>query len=232
MKTLKTNIAIGRFQPFTKGHINMINEGGYRCLVFRINSDDIIKSLGQFKIKGKLVSKKNIENILDYIENQDIELSYIEKEILKKPFTNDLINKEINIIQKTNDIIVDITNVKNMFEGLMYFNSFVYDNKEIEPCYLMCGNDRVIQYQETIDKYDEIDHPIDNIKIPNVLKNKLKVNIGSGRIEGISGTELRNSIINKDKEKFSNIMPNGCDILFDDFIEAFNEFKIKLQNLI
>lgn len=232
MEKLKTNIAIGKFQPFTKGHINMINEGGYRCFVFRINSDNIIKPLGQFKIKGKLVSKKNIESVLDFLNHKDIVLTDIENEILKRPFTNDLINKEINIIQKTNDIIIDVTNVKNMFEALMYFNSFVYNNKEIDPCYLMCGNDRANQYQETIDKYDEIDHPIDNVKIPNVLKNKLKVNIGTGRTEGISGTDLRNSIINKDKEKFSNIMPNGCDILFDDFIEAFDNFKVKLQNLV
>ena len=228
----KVNITIGKFQPFTKGHINMINDGGYRCFVFRINTDDIIKPLGQFKIKGKLVSKKNIESVLDFLNHKDIVLTDIENEILKRPFNRDLIQKEIYILKETNKNILDVFDCKNMFDALVIFNHFVEINNDIEPIYLMCGNDRVQSYQETIDKYDEIDHINHLVKVPNLLKNKLKTNIGTGRTEGISGTDLRNSIINKDKEIFTNIMPYGCDILFDDFIEAFDNFKIKLQNLI
>ena len=97
----------------------------------------------------------------------------------------------------------------------------------------MCGDDRAEAYAENIDKYDELDDAWQSgKKIPNILKGKLKVNIGKGRTEGVSGTDVRKAILNKDKSAFEKIMPKGVGKMFDEFIEAFNKFKGQLQNLI
>ena len=96
----------------------------------------------------------------------------------------------------------------------------------------MCGDDREEEYTKLINKYDELEEKIGSSnKIPNLLKGKLKVNTGKGRTKGISGTEARKSILLKDKKKFSEIMPKGTDVLFDEFVNAFNEFKIKLLSI-
>lgn len=33
-------MTIGRFQPFTQGHLNMVNEGDAPCIIYRMNSSD------------------------------------------------------------------------------------------------------------------------------------------------------------------------------------------------
>ena len=121
-----------------------------------------------------------------------------------------------------------------MFDALIQFNKFMTDNADqYEPQYLMCGDDRAEAYAENIDKYDELDDAWQSgKKIPNVLKGKLKVNIGKGRTEGVSGTDVRKAILNKDKSAFEKIMPKGVGKMFDEFIEAFDKFKGQLQNLI
>ena len=231
----KINCTIGRFQPFTKGHLNMINEGNGPCIIYKINtSDNIPKSLKGWKVKSRIVRPESINKIIDYIETQNCELTEQEKDILKRPFNNELIDKELQIIKKTNKNIIDIVPVVNMFDALMKFNKFITDNSDkYEPQYLMCGDDRAEAYTENIDKYDILDDQLGSgIKITNVLKGKLKVNIGTGRIEGISGTDVRKAILNKDKATFEKIIPQGVEIMFDEFINAFDKFKAQLKDLI
>ena len=231
----KINCTIGRFQPFTKGHLNMINEGNGPCIIYKINtSNNIPKILKGWKVKSRIVKPESINKIINYISTQNGELTEQEKDILKRPFSNDLIDKELQIIKQTNKNIIDIVPVVNMFDALMKFNKFITDNSDkYEPQYLMCGDDRAEAYTENINKYDELDDQLQsNKKIPNLLKNKLKVNIGSGRVEGISGTDVRKVILNKDKTTFEKIMPEGIGLMFDEFIDAFDKFKTQLQNLI
>ena len=95
MKTSnKVNITIGRFQPFTKGHLNMILEGELPCIVYRINSSKSDEDINKPKVKGKVVKKDSIANVVNYIKNGgEGELNETEKELLKRPFTNELIEK-------------------------------------------------------------------------------------------------------------------------------------------
>ena len=156
-----------------------------------------------------------------------------EKELLKRPFTNELIDKELEIVKKSNKNIIDVIPVVNMFEALARFNKFILDHQdEYEPQYWMCGDDRVDDYSELIDKYDKLAIERGGKEYDNVVKGKLKTNIGKGRTEGVSGTDVRKSILNKDKSVFEKIMPNGVGSLFNDFIKAFDDFKIQLQNII
>ena len=58
----KVNITIGRFQPFTQGHLNMIVEGELPCIVYRINSSKADEDLKTIKVKNKVVKKDSIKN--------------------------------------------------------------------------------------------------------------------------------------------------------------------------
>ena len=229
-------MTIGRFQPMTVGHNNMIIEGDAPCIVYRINSSNKIpNNIKGWKVGGRVVKKEAIQHVINYLNaGGKGELTEQEKELLKRPFTNELIDKELQIVKKSNKNIIDVIPVVNMFDALMKFNKFITDHAdEYEPQYLMCGDDRADAYKENIDKYDELDDDWNSgKKIPNVLKGVLKVNTGKGRIEGVSGTAVRKAIITKDKGAFEKIMPKGVGSMFNDFINAFDEFKDKLKGLI
>ena len=228
-------MTIGRFQPFTQGHLNMVNEGDGPCIVYRINSSNktIERKKKGIKIGSKSWSDESVNKVIAYIDNPTGDLTEQEKELLKRPFTNELIDKELELVKKANKNIIDVIPVINMFEALARFNKFILDHRdEYEPGYWMCGDDRVDDYSELIDKYDKLAITRGGEEYENVVKGKLKTNIGKGRTEGVSGTAVRKSILTKDKAAFEKIMPKGAGSLFNDFIKAFDEFKEQLQNII
>ena len=231
----KLNMTIGRFQPFTQGHLNMVNEGEGPCIVYRINSSNktIERKKKGIKIGSKSWSDESVNKVITYIDNPTGDLTEQEKELLKRPFTNELIDKELELVKKANKNIIDVIPVINMFEALARFNKFILDHSdEYEPGYWMCGDDRVDDYSELIDKYDKLAITRGGEEYENVVKGKLKTNIGKGRTAGVSGTAVRKSILTKDKAAFEKIMPKGAGSLFNDFIKAFDEFKEQLQNII
>ena len=230
----KLNMTVGRFQPFTQGHLNMINEGEELCIVYRINSTDKVPdTLKGFKVGGRVIKKDSVQIVADYIENPEGDLTEQQKELLKRPFTNELIDKELDIVKRNCDKIIEVVPVLNAYQAFAMFNKFILDHQdEYEPNYWMCGNDRVDTFDKMIEKDDEVAIEIGGQKYPNVCKGKLKTNIGKGRTEGVSGTAVRKSILNNDKAAFSRIMPKGVDSMFNDFVNAFHEFRGKLLNLI
>ena len=235
MSKQKLNMAIGRFQPFTQGHLNMINEGDGPCIVYRINSSNktIERKKKGIKIGSKSYTDESVNKVIEYIDNPTGDLTEQEKELLKRPFTNALIDKELEIVKKSNKNIIDVIPVVNMFEALARFNKFILDNSDkYEPQYWMCGDDRVDEYSTLIDKYDKLAIERGGEEFENVVKGRLKTNIGKGRTEGVSGTDVRKSILNKDKAAFEKIMPKGVGSLFNDFTKAFDDFKTQLQNII
>ena len=230
----KLNMAVGRFQPFTQGHLNMINEGEELCIVYRINSTDKVPdTLKGFKVGGRVIKKDSVQIVADYIDNPEGDLTEQQKELLKRPFTYELIDKELDIVKRNCDKIIEVVPVLNAYQAFAMFNKFILDHQdEYEPNYWMCGDDRVDTFVKMIEKDDEVAIERDGKKYPNVCKGKLKTNIGKGRTEGVSGTAVRKSILNNDKAAFSRIMPKGVDSMFNDFVNAFHEFKGKLLNLI
>ena len=228
----KVNITIGRFMPFTQGHLNMIIEGDAPCIVYRINSSKADEDTSKIKVKGKVVKKDEIRHAIEYIDNNgDGKLSETEKEILKRPFTNALIEKELEIVRQTNKkYFVDVIYVKNAYEAIADF-AYKVSQGLYEPQYLMCGDDRVDNYTKMIES-DKPWKTADGHECENVLKGKLKTNIGKGRTEGVSGTAVRQAIIKGDKSAFMKIMPNGADRMFDDFVAAFKTFRHTLSDTI
>lgn len=228
----KVNITIGRFQPFTQGHLNMIIEGDAPCIVYRINSSKADEDTSKIKVKGKVVKKDEIKHAIEYIDNNGVgNLSETEKEILKRPFTNALIEKELEIVKQSNKkYFVDVIYVKNAYEAIADF-AYKVSQGLYEPQYLMCGDDRVDTYTKMIES-DKPWKTVDGQECENVLKGKMTVNIGKGRTEGVSGTAVRQSIIKGDKSAFAKIMPNGADRMFDDFVNAFKTFRQTLSDTI
>ena len=228
----KVNITIGRFQPFTQGHLNMIIEGDAPCIVYRINSSKADEDTSKIKVKGKVVKKDEIKHAIEYIDNNgDGNLSETEKEILKRPFTNALIEKELEIVKQSNKkYFVDVIYVKNAYEAIADF-AYKVSQGLYEPQYLMCGDDRIDTYTKMIES-DKPWKTVDGQECENVLKGKMTVNIGKGRTEGVSGTAVRQSIIKGDKSAFAKIMPNGADRMFDDFVAAFKTFRQTLSDTI
>lgn len=229
---MKVNITIGRFQPFTLGHFNMVTEGELPCIVYRINSSKNDSDLTKIKVKGKVVKKDNIAHVIDYLNNNgEGNLNETEKEILKRPFTNELIERELDIIRKANSkYFVDVIYVTNAYEAIADFAAKVSQGL-YEPNYLMCGEDRVDTYNKMIESDKPWKTP-DGKEYENILKGKLKVNTGKGRTAGVSGTAVRAAIIKKDKSAFSKIMPKGTESMFAEFVQAFENFKAILSNTI
>ena len=227
----KVNITIGRFQPFTQGHLNMVMEGELPCIVYRINSSKAEEDMSKIKVKGKVVKKANIKNVIDYLDNDGQgNLNDTEKEVLKRPFTNELIEKELEVVKRANKkYFVDVIYVTNAYEAIADF-AWKVSQGQYEPNYLMCGDDRVDTYTKMI----ESDKPWKawEGECENVLKGKLTVNIGKGRTEGVSGTAVRQAIIRGDKAAFAKIMPAGVDGMFDAFTAAFETFKTSLKHTI
>lgn len=233
----KLNFAIGRFQPFTQGHLNMIEEVDGDCLVFQMIPPGIPEKLKGLKSGGRMVKKEDIEVLLNYLNSCNGDLDKCQKELTKRPFTNELIYDELNIVKKNTKQIIDVIYVKTLFDGIGQFNKYLLDNSDKYECgSWLCGDDRKDEYQELIDKYIASGEDISialrsEEKYKNVISN-ITINIGKGRTDGLSGTDVRNAIITKDKSKFVKAMPNNTDIMFDKFISSFDEFKDKLQNLI
>lgn len=239
MSKQKINLAIGRYQPFTQGHLNMVNEGEGPCIVYRINSSNktIERKKKGIKIGSKSWTDESVNRVIAYIDNPTGDLTEQERELLKRPFTNELINKELEFVKKTNKNIIDVIPVTHVYDALGRFNAFITEHQdEYEVGDWMCGDDRKEDFEDNIEKmtkYEELETEFKSGKtLPNILIGKLKVNTGKGRTDGVSGTAVRKAILNKDKEAFEKIMPKGVGSLFNDFTKAFDEFKAQLQNII
>lgn len=240
MEKKQINMTIGRFQPFTLGHLNMLKECSTKnnapCIIYQIITKDAPETLKGWKVGSKVVKRSEISNILKYIEEPDnVVLSEHEKDIMKRPFSNELINKELDIIKSNNkNLIYDVVYVSNMFEALIKFNDFIIEHSdEFEPGNLICGDDRYEAYNKVVNKYDELDSILYNKKVRNFLKNKLNVLYLERNLNGISATKVREAIIKSDKLTFSSLMPFGVgDKMWSDFKEAFDNFINKLKYLI
>lgn len=229
-------MCVGRFQPFTQGHLNMVNEGETPCIIYQIKPQGIPETLKGLKVLGRVIKKDSVENVIKFLDIKEGDLTEQENDFIKRPFTNELISKELDIIKKNNKNIIDVVYVQSAFHAFVLFNKFLSDNKDkYEAQYWMCGEDRIDDYQRIINDYVKgekvitLEHGGEPIE---KMTQNLELNTGKGRTEGISGTDVRKAILNNDKSAFCKIMPKGTDILFDEFVESFETFKEKIKVLV
>lgn len=179
------NVTLGRFQPFTKGHLQMLKDGydknGYPAVVF-------------------MISNKKFDS--------------------KHPFSDELIAKEMDIIKKHYNFLevtvpatsADIAKIGQKLDELGY-----------EAHLWLCGDDREAQYKRQAEnpKYRELG------KFPDDFTTYT----GSGRTEGVSGTAVREAIMNDDITKIKMLMPNGTSELFDEFKNEITKVKETMKDL-
>lgn len=179
------NVALGRFQPFTKGHLKMLKDGydknGYPAVVF-------------------MISNKKFDS--------------------KHPFSDELIAKEMDIIKKHYKFLVetvpatnaDIVKIGQKLDELGY-----------EAHLWLCGDDREAQFKRQAEnpKYRKLGN----------FPDDFTTYTGSGRVEGVSGTAVREAIKNNDIKKFKTLMPDGTSKLFDEFKNEIIQIKESMKNL-
>lgn len=222
------NFTVGRFQPFTKGHLNMIDEGNGPCMVYQIISKEY-SNLKDMKIGGRKVKPEMLKNVLAYMNDPgSVELTENEKEILKRPFSNDLVGQELDQVKRYDKNITDVIYVKNAYEALADFNARVA-NGDFTADKWCCGDDRVESYEKML-KTPKFKTP-DGKEYDNVVSS-MEIFTGSGRVQGVSGTAVRLSILQDDKAAFIRIMPPGTSQMFNEFKSAFRDFKSLLEKSI
>lgn len=199
---MKTNITIGRFQPFTKGHLDMIQSSSLPCIIYRINSTG-----RDLSVRGKKITADELLRISEYLKGNLVELTPRERELIKRPFTNELIEKELDIVKRKNKkLISDVIYVKNAYEALEDFKHKL-DIGEYEAGSLICGDDRRSNYESLIKRIPDL-----NINLEVIERNN------------ISGTAVRQAIVQGDKSSFVEMMPPGTDSMWEDFRNAYTVF--------
>ena len=120
----------------------------------------------------------------------------------RKPFDNELIRKELEIVKKNNKFIADIFEIKNPVPTPMIK---VCEDAGYHPTVWIAGEDRIPEYQKLLDKG----------KFTTFTKPEL---VTTNRY--CSATEVRQTILDDDKTTFEKLMPKGTTGLWDEFREA------------
>lgn len=138
----------------------------------------------------------------------------------KHPFSDKLIAKEMEIVKKNYDFIAEIypanaADIVKMGQKLQ---------EEGYTAHLwLCGDDREAQFKRQAEnpKYRDMGH----------FPDDFTTYTGTGRTEGVSGTAVRNSLKNNDKDEFVKLMPKGTDKMFDELQEAVDKIVESKSNM-
>ena len=133
----------------------------------------------------------------------------------KHPFSDELIDKEMDIIKKKYPFVAETVPANNadIVKIGQKLNELGY-----EAHLWLCGDDREAQFkrQTSNSKYRDAGH----------FPDDFTTYTGTGRTEGVSGTAVRNALKDGDRKKFTSLVPDGVSVLFDDMkaeIDNINE---------
>lgn len=209
MKQVK--ICLGRFQPFTLGHLKMATHkklnGPERSFADTLTEQPDLKKIAEQKTVILVVSTPS------------------EKVDSRHPFSDDLMEKEFDIIKNK---------YKNDIEDILYVKSAdicawgeLIKKHGYQASVWLTGADEYEFYKSMA------------LKVPEyVIKNRNNYDCAGAytssfyveRIERndksddfvstISGTKVRRSLIDNDMDVFKSMMPDGVDRFFNEFREA------------
>ena len=142
----------------------------------------------------------------------------------KHPFSDELIQKEMDMIKKSFNGIENTVYVSSA--DIVKLGQWCYENN-YEPQLWITGSDRLAAYKRQAEnpKYQDLGHFPSSFTTLEVPRTD----------EDISATKVRESIMNDDLNTFKKMMPEGTEKLFDDFKEALSqvkECKISLEDYI
>ena len=132
----------------------------------------------------------------------------------KHPFSDELIQKEMDMLKKSLKGIENTVYVSSA--DIVKLGQWCYENN-YEPQLWITGSDRLAAYKRQAEnpKYQDLGHFPSSFTTLEVPRTD----------EDISATKVREAIMNDDLDTFKKMMPEGTEKLFDDFKEALSQVK-------
>ena len=132
----------------------------------------------------------------------------------KHPFSDELIQKEMDMLKKSLKGIENTVYVSSA--DIVKLGQWCYENN-YEPQFWITGSDRLAAYKRQAEnpKYQDLGHFPSSFTTLEVPRTD----------EDISATKVREAIMNDDLATFKKMMPNGTEKLFDEFKEALSQVK-------
>lgn len=132
----------------------------------------------------------------------------------KHPFSDELIQKEMDMLKKSLKGIENTVYVSSA--DIVKLGQWCYENN-YEPQFWVTGSDRLAAYKRQAEnpKYQDLGHFPSSFTTLEVPRTD----------EDISATKVREAIMNDDLDTFKKMMPEGTEKLFDDFKEALSQIK-------
>lgn len=213
-KDLKeVKICLGRFMPFHLGHLKIAT---YKDLKGPDKDQ-----------QNKLREQPNLEEISKQ-KTIILAISTPESNVdTRHPFNDDLMKKEFDIIKK---------NYKDDIEDVLYVSSAdicawgeLIKKSGYKASVWLTGSDEFNMYKSMAIKVPEYEEHNRNNKdckdayTKSFYVEEIERAEDKDFVSSISGTKVRQSLLDGDKELFSKMMPKGVDKYFD-------EFKEKVEN--
>ena len=132
----------------------------------------------------------------------------------KHPFSDELIQKEMDMLKKSFKGIENTTYVSSA--DIVKLGQWCYENN-YEPQLWITGSDRLAAYKRQAEnpKYQDLGHFPSSFTTLEVPRTD----------EDISATKVREAIMNDDLGTFKKMMPVGTEKLFNEFKEALSQIK-------
>jgi len=215
---MKTAIMIGRFQPITKAHYNIIKDAMQEYEeVFVVVVNSIISIAANSRRRSRAMGKDlpksgDREKWLELKKSGKLSKSMnpkkLEGEIIKNPFSGILRSKMIysafsGKLDKDNIIQSPAANIE------FIVNKIIKQTKN-KHFVILCGQDRANVYTT------QIKSAIEKKYIPKDVTVEIKViSRDMDSADNISATKVRQAIKNNDKQTFLKFVPKGIEPYFD-----------------
>lgn len=208
MKQVK--VCLGRFQPFTLGHLKMATykdlKGPDSTQKNALREQPDLKEISQQKTIILAISTPK-----DKVDS-------------RHPFSDDVMKDEWDLIKK---------NYKDEIEDVFYVNSAdicawgeLLKEKGYQASVWLTGSDEYKVYKMMsmkVPEYEEKNRDNRDVKgaySQSFYVEEIERTEDKDFVSSISGTKVRQALLNGDKELFAKMMPKGADKYFDTFKEA------------
>lgn len=205
----KVRICLGRFQPFTLGHLKMAT---YKDLKGPDSEQE--KSLREQPDLKEISNEKTIILMISTPK---------EKIDSRHPFSDEITKKEMNFIKENYSEIEDVIYVKSA--DICAWGELL-KSKGYQATVWLTGSDEFERYKLmtlNVPKYEESNR--DNRDFKDACSKSFYVECiertDDDFISSISATKIRESLKNNDREYFKKAMPDNCEELFDEYRKEF-----------
>ena len=203
----EVKVCLGRFQPFTLGHLKMAT---YKDLKGP-DKEQQDKLREQPDLK-EIAKQKTIILVVSTPED---------KVDTRHPFNDEVMKREFDIIKKNyKDDIEDVLYVKSA--DICAWGALLKEHGYKASVWLT-GSDEFSFYKGMAIKVPEYEEK--NIKdcagayTPSFYVEEIERTENKDFVSSISGTKVRQSLLDGDKELFTKMMPKGVNKYFDEFKE-------------